>query len=41
MECWRFGGVADAIKVDDADWNTTYRVEKEPLNKVVIEIETE
>ena len=34
-------GVADAIKIDDADWITTYRVEKEPLNKVVIEIETE
>ncbi|PCJ24109.1 MAG: endodeoxyribonuclease RusA [SAR86 cluster bacterium] len=34
-------GVADAIKVDDADWDTTYRVEKEPLNKVVIEIKTE
>ena len=34
-------GVADAIKVDDADWEATYKVMKEPLSKVVIEITNE
>ncbi len=31
-------GVADAIKVDDADWDTTYRVMKKPLGQVIVEV---